>query len=125
MLPGFEDFTYKLDEYERQILLPIVVKGLSTKIERQKLIAGHVIVSKMKLAGYKINGVRLRKIIAAIRMENILPGLVANSKGYFVSNDITVLTKHYHSLRMRAAAINKIADCMKLHLEKQINPKPF
>ena len=125
MLPGFETLTEKLNDYEQNILLPIIVKGLRTKIEKQKIITGREIVTKMKLGGYKINGIRLRKIISVIREKNIIPGVVATSKGYFVSNDIETLTAHYKSLRQRAAAINHIADCMKEHLQKQINPKPF
>jgi len=125
MLLGFEDYTYSLTDYEKNILLPVIVLGLSKKIEVANIVTGDYIVKKLKTAGYKINGVRLRRIIAYIRQENIIPGLVANSRGYFVSNDITTLTKHYKSLKQRAAAIDHIANCMHDHLQKLINPKPF
>ena len=60
-------------------------------------------------------GVRLRKIIHFIRVNNLLYGLCSNSKGYYVAKNIQELEDNNKSLQQRIASQIEILNA----LEKQ------
>ena len=75
MIQGFKQ-TAPLNEYERGTLLPLIIRGLRTKVGAASVISGSEIVRKMRECGYKLDGPRLRKIINHIRTSDIIPGPV-------------------------------------------------
>ncbi len=52
------------------------------------------------------------RIIRHIRLNHTIPNLVANSKGYYVTNDPFELERYIQSLKGRAHAIMEVADEM-------------
>jgi hypothetical protein len=70
----------------------------------------------MKQAGYKLTDARLRKIIHHIRIKNIIPLLIATSKGYYISNDENEIELYIKSLNERINSIQEIKDALMYQL---------
>lgn len=113
MLKGFEQQTSPLNEYELGTLLPLIIRGLQTKIGVTRVIPGSTIIRKMKALGYKLDGPRLRKIINHIRNNDIIPGLVSNSNGYYVATSADEIDDCISSLQGRVDAIQSNIDALK------------
>jgi hypothetical protein len=108
MIQGFEQQTQPLNDYERGTLLPLIIRGLVTKVGASNVIAGSTIIRKMRECGYKLDGPRLRKIINHIRTSDIIPGLVSTSQGYFVATTATEIDECIVSLQGRVDATQAI-----------------
>lgn len=119
MIPGFEKETCPLTETEKK-LVPVIIKGLHSKIGEENAIYGADICSKMNLAGYSITEPRLRKIVNFIRSEAILP-IIATSKGYYVSHDTKVIKLQIESLKKRKEAIEVSLNGLQNYLNKITN----
>ncbi len=72
MVTGFEKQTADLNDYERTELLPIMIKCLRRHIGKENTIASTNICKRMRQRGYKIGGVRLRKIVNYIRVKGLV-----------------------------------------------------
>lgn len=108
MIQGFEQQTQPLNDYERGTLLPLIIRGLETKVGAANVIAGSTIVRKMCALGYKLDGPRLRKIINHIRTSDYIPGLVSTSQGYFVATTASEIDECIVSLQGRVDATQAI-----------------
>jgi hypothetical protein len=120
MITLFEEITYELTDYEKETLLPIIVKGLSKKHGKGNAITNKKMCEALTKAGYEINGPRLRKIIHHIRVEQLLVGLCSNSKGYYITNSLEELSQYVLSLAQRIRSQQEIYKSMKRDME-QIN----
>ena len=109
MLKGFEKLTDELTDDELK-KVPSIVKGISKRIGKENAVTSNIICKKMDLIG-----VRLRKIIHFIRVNNLLYGLCSNSKGYYVAKNIQELEDNNKSLQQRIASQIEILNA----LEKQ------
>lgn len=115
MINNFEDYTQELTDYELT-LVPIIVKGLSTKLGKHNAITNEVMTEKMKGAGHKVSTPRMRKIIHHIRVTGLVECLMATSKGYYISNDIEELKEYVNSLHQRADSIQLVAYALEGHV---------
>lgn len=113
MIEGFEDFTAPLSEKERELVRPLVL-GLKTKIGKAMAITNREIQARMKEKGYSITGARVRKIINHIRWNDLVPNLIASSRGYYVSNDAKELKMYKESLKKRGESIIALAEKYKI-----------
>lgn len=109
MLKGFEKLTEELSDYELQIV-PSIIKGIQARIGKENAVKSSIICDKMNIIG-----VRLRKIIHFIRVNNLLYGLCSNSKGYYVAKNIQELEDNNKSLQQRITSQIEILNA----LEKQ------
>ena len=109
MINGFTNETKPLSEYERNTLTPIIVRGLSMKIGKERAIKNSEICAKMRLAGYKIDNARLRKVINHIRVNALLPGVIATSEGYYIATTKTEMADYIASLESRESAIHEVS----------------
>lgn len=116
MIVGFERETKDLSDYEKEILLPIIVKCLSMHKGKDKAITNVVMCEKMKKCGYEMNEARARKIINHIRINCLIPNLVASGKGYYVADKKIDMQRYIQSLKCREDAIA----AMRLALEEQL-----
>tara|TARA_R110002110_G_scaffold386393_1_gene598044 strand:- start:219 stop:563 length:345 start_codon:yes stop_codon:yes gene_type:complete len=105
MIIGFEEYTAKLSDYERDTLLPVIVKGLLTKIGKHHAITNKKMCVALTTVGYKISEPRVRKIINHIRVNGLIINLIATGKGYYISHDIEERRKWKEGMRARAASI--------------------
>jgi len=119
MITNFSEQTHELNKYELEVLQPIIVQGLKNKIGKDKAVTNKHICKALKSFGHKITDSRLRKIIHNIRANDLVPLLIATSKGYYVSNDTKEVQEYITSLQERANSILFIKNC----LQKQLTVK--
>ena len=102
MIKGFDQETQPLNDYEMGVLLPLLVRGLRTKIGRENAVTNKHIVSSLK-GSYKLNDARVRKIINHIRTNDLIPGLIATS-----AQSEAELLEYEESLKGREDAIRAV-----------------
>lgn len=120
MITNFDSHTQELNDYEEKTLQPIIIRGLSTKLGKSSAITNKRICEILTEKGYEITDTRLRKIIHNIRAKDLVPLLIATSKGYYVSNDEQEIRDYVQSLSERINSINFI----KKSIQRQWNNKP-
>ena len=108
MIKGFNSETAPLTEYEENVLLPLVLRGLKTKIGKENAVTNRTIVQRLNIAGYTVTEPRIRKLINHIRMTDLLPGLIATSGGYFLATPEAELLDYEQSLIGREDAIKQV-----------------
>ncbi len=109
MINGFTNETKPLSEYERDTLTPIIVRGLSMKIGKERAIKNSEICAKMRLQGSRIDNARLRKVINHIRVNALLPGVIATSEGYYIATTKEEMADYIASLESRESAIHEVS----------------
>ena len=72
MIESFEDQTHPLTEYELKILLPLMIKGFTTKIGKAKAVTNVQICRTLDSKGYDVNEPRIRKLVFYIRILSYL-----------------------------------------------------
>lgn len=118
MITNFEEITADLTADERRELHTVATAlknfngpGMAIKGPRlQVYLSNNYFV--------EVSGPRLRKMVNFLRSRRILP-VVATSRGYYVSNDQTELTRQIKSMEERAAAIKAAADGLRVFLANQ------
>jgi len=119
MIPGFEDHTAPLNDYEKNTLMPVIIKGLQKRIGKNNAITNAEMCRKLNNHFYlnspsykKITGARVRKIINHIRLYDKVSCLVSSSKGYYVTNNIEDINRYIESLEKRAKALFSVASAL-------------
>jgi len=103
MIENFEQQTYNLTSEELSFARR-VLKGLEQNYNsKQKAIKSATIVKGFKDKGFKFSGVRLRKIINALRQSG--EPIIGTSKGYWYSNNRREIESCIRSLAQRRKAI--------------------
>ena len=112
MIKNFGEITSELSDIEKKCLpavIEILNKSSKNYIIDNDTIRKYVMDNKM----VPLYPARLRKLISFIRTAGILPRLLANSKGYYQSDDFDAITDYIESLNERIAAIQHVADSLK------------
>jgi len=112
MVTNFEHETQELNNYEFFTVLPYVEKWLEGATITRKILSSNKIITSLKAVGHKIDPARLRKIIHNIRVIGKVKNLVADSRGYYVTNDQEVLLKYIQSLQERTDSIQEVREAM-------------
>ena|SRR3990167_116441 len=124
MRPGFPQ-TQSLNQDEKEILLPMVIRGLETKIgKRNQITAGlmakrltaNLAINRPELS-LKITDVVIRKLIHYIRTNDLIHCLVANGNGYWIEDDPAKVRTYIEGLRGRIASETAMADSLERQLE--------
>ena len=122
MIKGFIDYTAHLTEYEHDMVVPALVEGLKKRVGSKLAIRNKTMCLELKARGFeKISEARIRKCVNFIRMNGLVPHLVANSNGYYVATSVEEVERYCESLKERAEAIF----AMRQALEYQMNGKLF
>lgn len=108
MIKGFSNETSPLNDYELRVLLPVILAGLKDKHGKRNAVTNRYIIGRLKQQGYRIDAPRLRKVINHIRTNDLIPGLIATSEGYFLAEDEQELMDYEDSLRGREEAIKAV-----------------
>lgn len=116
MIQGFTTQTQPLSQYEQETLVPIVVRGLQTKVGKQNSITNKEICMALKERGYKVDTPRLRKIINHIRVTGLVKCVVATSDGYYIATSRNEVEDYLKSLENREGAIHAV----RMSLENQM-----
>lgn len=104
MLRGFERETAPLTDHEREVLLPLFVKGLSGKFGERHAVTNTQMRKGLRKAGYKVGDPRVRKIINHIRINGLVTCLIATSKGYYIAETEAEAVAYLESLDQRIEA---------------------
>lgn len=107
MIKGFDNETQPLTEYELKNVLPVILDGLKTKIGKANAVTNKFIISRLR-GSYKVDAARIRKVINYIRTNDLLPGLIATSEGYFLATTEGELLEYEESLKGREEAIKAV-----------------
>jgi len=107
MITSFEDQTHELTQYEKEVLLPLMIAGFNTKVGVEKCITNPEICRALKEKGYEISEPRVRKLVFYIRHNNLVPKLIASSKGYWIATDKTEISTWINSLEGRISALQE------------------
>ena len=108
MIKGFSNETSPLNDYELRVLLPVILAGLKDKQGKRNAVTNGYIIGRLKQQGYRIDAPRLRKVINHIRTNDLIPGLMATSEGYFLAEGEQELMDYEDSLRGREEAIKAV-----------------
>lgn len=120
MLDGFEDITYDLTD-EEQKLVPHFVKSFVKRIGKTNAITNKKIIEAFATKGVKLSGPRVRLIISYIRDAWLVPGLVASSKGYYVTTDPEEMKRWCDSMGQREAKIGNLRRKGEEYLRQLLN----
>lgn len=116
MIENFEKETKDLTDYEKRILLPIMVKCLANHKGKDMAVSNSQMCLKMSECGYQISDTRVRKIINHIRINALVECLIASGQGYYVAQTKREMERYITSLRSREEAIG----AMRMALEEQL-----
>lgn len=113
MIQGFENYTASLTDYEANVLVPRLVRGLENRVGSKYAISNKRICRSLSDKGYeKVTEARVRKCINHIRLNGLVRNLIANSNGYYVATSIEEARNWSESARERARAIWAVADAV-------------
>lgn len=100
-------------------MLPIIAGGLSKVIGKRNAISNKEISEKiLKKYEVKLSDSGIRKIITHIRLNNLVPGLVANGDGYYVTTSIEELKRWDKSLEGREHALQALRKGVREYIKK-------
>tara|TARA_B110000858_G_C17521720_1_gene345117 strand:- start:42 stop:389 length:348 start_codon:yes stop_codon:yes gene_type:complete len=108
MITNFEKITHELNEYEKNEILPIMLNALSYKVGVENVVSNKQMKLGLKTLGYKVNDVRIRKLIHYIRVKKLIKNLIANSKGYYIATEKIEIDNFIESLQQRVNSIETV-----------------
>lgn len=108
MVNGFENETKKLTPTEIEFYVPFIASMLK-QTNDDKPITNKEIENALEFIYHlDTTSVRIRAMIHYIRKNKLVENVIANSKGYFVTNDIDKLNNYIISLQQRENSIREI-----------------
>ncbi|MEO6707193.1 MAG: hypothetical protein ABIN04_15245 [Ginsengibacter sp.] len=117
MIENFYEYTHDLTEYELS-LVPKFVAGFAGKNGKENAITNDTIIARLKERGVTVSSARVRKLINHIRNRGLIDGLLASSRGYFVSTDEEEINKYILSLQSREDAIRVVKEGFEAYLRR-------
>jgi predicted DNA-binding protein (UPF0278 family) len=90
VLQGFEEYTTPLSDYEKK-LIPAFVVSFKKHIGKGQAVTNKEIIEAFGKIDVHLSETQVRKIINHIRNNHLVPGLIASSKGYYITKDVNEL----------------------------------
>lgn len=115
MIENFEELTYELTPYEKNVIVPYMVDRLKHNIGNRSAVTNRTIIKRMeedKNFNLKLTSTRIRKLINYIRVNDLIPCLMATSKGYYRANSIGEIESYIRSLKQRERAIRQMREAI-------------
>ena len=107
--------TYRLSNYEQNILLPILMKGLKRKRGAENAITNRQIVLALRKHGLKINERCVRKVVNHIRTNDLVVGLMASDAGFYIAQSEQEFIRYENRLLSREEALRQV----RMSIERQ------
>ena len=124
MIKGFEDVTKKISDYEKKRLVPLVAEVLKHRVGFRKAATNKMIREYLELEdGVIISDTVMRRIINYIRRKNLVPCLIATSRGYYVADEAKDMEVYMESLEGRIEAIRTVLTSIMRQYKKQFGSK--
>ena len=116
-----------LNNYDLNVLLPILKKGLEKKKGIANAVTAKEIMLGLQSNGLKINMRNIARIINYIRLNDIIVGLMGASAGYYITDNEQALIKYENLLLSHEASLRNVRMSMKrqrtvLFLQKDEQP---
>lgn len=125
MINGFEKETIELNDHELNVV-SILVDRFRSKPGMKNIVTNNQIIQGLKIKhGIEIKDSRVRKVIQYIRVNNLIPGLIATSKGYYSTDDIQELESWIESMIQRENAMKETRKAIENHLIQLKNERSF
>ena len=102
--------SFKLSDHEKRVLLPLVVQMLKHRGTKTKVFSNTKIRKILKEFGEVTTEPQIKRIIYHIRVSNTVECLVANSKGYFVAENINDVLMWIKMQQSKITAMNETLD---------------
>ena len=126
MIKNFTEETEPLTEYEEKQLMPPIVRGLMTKRGKNNAVTNNAIVDGLRRnLSLSITSARVRKIINHIRINDIVPCLIATSNGYYIADTEAELREYEESLLGRESAIRQVRLSIARQRQSRFAPSLF
>ena len=117
MIKNFEEHTVELSPDEQKFV-GVIVQRFNTKKGKQHIVTADAIIEGLKNHfNFEFKESRVRKMIQYIRLNNLVVGLIATSKGYFVAESIEEIQDWVNSLKSRENAIRSIREIAERQIE--------
>lgn len=117
MIKTFEEHTVELSPDEQKFV-GVIVQRFNNKKGKQHIVTADAIIDGLKTHfGIEFKESRVRKMIQFIRLNNLVVGLIATSKGYFVADSIEEIEDWIDSLKSRENAIRSIREMAERQIE--------
>ena len=117
MIRTFEEYTHELTEEEREFIMPHLIKTLTSAVGVDRAVTNSTIVGSinyiLKDEGIKTSGPRIRHMIHILRVTNVIPLLIATSKGYYVTHNMEAIETYIGSLEDRLRSISAVLRALK------------
>ncbi len=110
MINNFEEYTFELTNEERYVVETIVKRFNTLKGKRNIVTGEQIRIGIKNHLQIDFTDSRIRKMIQYIRLNNMVMGLVASSKGYYVAETIDEIQQWVDSLKSRENAIREIRE---------------
>ena len=121
IITNFEEYTATLSSYERDMIVPMLVNELKTRVGAKHAIRNKELCQLLTEKVYqKLTEARVRKYINYIRINGLVPHLIANSHGYFCATSIEQAEAYIESLDQRAKAIWAMRAALKRDLSGKL-----
>lgn len=112
MINGFDIETAPLSDSEKEAVPSVVTFLMKANGSSRAVLNQQIVRAFPEL---RLSSARVRKIINHIRQNNLVPCLIASSKGYYVAESERELLDYEDSLRGRELAIRGVRES----IEKQ------
>lgn len=120
MIRNFEEYTHNMTMAEKKYILPQIIRILSLAIGKEKAITNNQIIENIILPSINeypeslnLNMSRIRHIIHVLRVSDMIPFLVASSKGYYISNNKDEIETYIKSIDDRLKSIYQIRKALR------------
>ena len=112
-----------LSNYDLNVLLPMLKKGLETKKGKANAVNGKQIIEGLRSHGLKINNRSMVVLINYIRTNDLIEGLMASQAGYYVSNNEYELANYEARLLGREVSLRNVRLSMQRQRRKMFAPQ--
>ena len=124
MIEFCEKETAPLTDYERDILLPMMVRCLKRHVGKDNAVTNRQMIDGLEAKGFVVgSSARVRKLINRIRVDGLIECLMAGSVGYYITDDEAEMKGYIDSLKGREEAICAVRMAMEEQLEKMESKK--
>ena len=117
--------TRHISNYDYNVLLPILIKGLEMKKGRMNAVTNREIVHALQSHGLKINHADVTSLINHIRTNDLIIGLVATNSGYYTTNSEQDIMNYENTLLGREMEIRKVRMSIERQRRKLFAPRPL
>jgi len=110
MIKNFEEYTHELTSDER-IVVQTIIRRFENRKGKENIVTGEQIRDGINNnLNMNFDTVRIRKMIQFIRTNDLIAGLIATSKGYYVAKTAEEIEDWIESLKSRENAIRTIRE---------------